>query len=58
MGNPLCRASSETGACTSCYTGYVLIQGSCTPISKLADLYIYYQECCPEKLAEILNKQG
>jgi hypothetical protein len=53
LGNPLCRTSTSAGACSACYTGYVLTKGSCTPISQLASLYLYYAECCPEKLAAL-----
>jgi hypothetical protein len=31
----------------------VLFKDGCTPVSKLADLYLYYAQCCPEKLAEL-----
>ena len=53
LANPLCKSSTPTGACASCYTGYILTGGACTPISQLASLYLYYAECCPEKLAQL-----
>jgi hypothetical protein len=31
----------------SCFTGYILQNSTCTAISKLADLYLYYAACCP-----------
>ena len=53
LANPLCKSSTETGACSSCFTGYINVNGVCTPVSKLASLYLYYAECCPEKLAAL-----
>ena len=53
MGNSLCKDNDSNGACTSCYTGYLLNHGSCVPVSKLANLALYYAMCCPERLAEL-----
>ena len=55
LGNSLCQASNPSGACTSCFSGYILNNGNCVPISKLANLALYYSVCCPERLNE-LNK--
>lgn len=55
--NMLCRTYDSFGNCSGCYNGYVLHQNSCHPISQFASLALYYQECCPEKLAE-LRAQG
>ena len=53
LTNPLCKSSGSNGSCLSCFTGYILFNQTCTPISKLASLYLYYAECCPEKLATL-----
>lgn len=53
QGNSLCQASNANGACTTCYTGYILDNGNCVPISKLANLALYYSICCPERLASL-----
>ena len=45
--NPLCKSSDSNGACFSCYSGYVLFNNNCIPISSLANLYLYYSQCCP-----------
>ena len=50
QSNPLCKSVNSNGACLSCYTGYVLFNNNCTPIKQLASLYLYYAQCCPEKL--------
>lgn len=49
--NPLCRTLNEDGTCASCYPQNILNEGNCVPISRLANLLLYYAECCPEKLA-------
>ena len=51
--NPLCKSIDTAGSCTACYSGYILLNGTCTKISSLASLYLYYAECCPEKLAAL-----
>lgn len=56
QSNPLCKSVDKNGACLTCFTGYVLYKSNCTPISKLADLYLYYSQCCPEKLASLTKK--
>ena len=48
--NLLCSRADESGACLACYNGFILYKGGCTPLSKLADIVLYYEECCPEKL--------
>lgn len=53
QGNSLCSTSNSDGACMTCYTGYVLSNGNCVPIAKLANLALYYSQCCPERLAEL-----
>lgn len=50
VGNSLCKASNSNGACTECYVGYLLNNGNCVPLSKLANLALYYSVCCPERL--------
>ena len=57
LANTLCKSFNSSGACASCFNGYVLYQNNCTPISKLADIVLYYSACCPEKL-EQLKKEG
>lgn len=47
QGNSLCKSSDSNGACNECYSGYVLNNGNCVPISKLANLALYYSQCCP-----------
>ena len=54
--NPLCKSSRTNGSCLSCFSGYVLVNNACTPISSLASLYLYYSQCCLEKLATLLNQ--
>ena len=44
--NTLCKTSNSNG-CASCYNGFVLYKNNCTPLSKLADIVLYYTECCP-----------
>jgi hypothetical protein len=58
QGNSLCQSSNSNGACTSCYTGYILDNGNCVPISKLANLALYYSQCCPERLATLSQSVG
>jgi len=58
QGNSLCQASNSNGACTSCYSGYILDNGNCVPISKLANLALYYSLCCPERLAALSSTVG
>lgn len=53
VGNSLCRAADANGACTDCYVGYLLNNGNCVPLSKIANLALYYSVCCPEKLEEL-----
>ena len=53
--NPLCKTVDPSGSCTTCFSGYILLKGSCAKISDLASLYLYYAECCPEKLAALKN---
>lgn len=76
--SPFCNTYDQsTGACTTCFTGYALNNGDCTPapvsfckvqdpngcvncypgyalygkkclsVSSLADIALYYAECCP-----------
>jgi len=47
VGNSLCKSADSKGACLTCYNGYVLYKNNCTPISSLADIVLYYTECCP-----------
>ena len=58
QANSLCETSNASGACTTCYSGYILDNGSCVPISKLANLALYYSQCCPERLAELTANVG
>lgn len=58
MGNSLCKCSDSNGACTECYQGYLLNNGNCVPLSKLANLALYYSMCCPEKLEELSHQVG
>ena len=51
--NVLCKANDEEGRCTKCYNGYILYRNNCTPLSQLADIALYYAECCPEKLEKL-----
>ena len=55
--NVLCKDVAADGTCTSCFSGYVLYKQECLPLSKLADIYLYYAECCPQKLAELKNAE-
>ena len=48
--NPLCKSLNADGTCASCYPQNILHKGNCVPISKLANIFLYYAECCPEKL--------
>lgn len=48
--NILCKSNGLDGECESCFDGYVLLKGKCQPLSLLADIALYYMECCPEKL--------
>jgi hypothetical protein len=45
--NPLCKTLNADGSCASCYPQNILHQGNCVPISKLANILLYYAECCP-----------
>ena len=56
IANALCKTQSSDGTCSSCYSGYVVYKKQCFPLSKLADITLYYAECCPEKLAELQGK--
>ena len=47
VANPLCKEIDSEGNCTKCYSGFVLYKKNCTPLSQLADLALYYAECCP-----------
>jgi len=58
IGNSLCSQSNGSGACTECYTGYLLNNGNCVPLSKLANLALYYAKCCPERLATLSGEVG
>lgn len=49
----LCKANDEEGRCTKCYNGYILYRNNCIPLSQLADIALYYAECCPEKLEKL-----
>ena len=53
LGNSLCKSSNSNGACTECYVGYLLNNGNCVPLSKLANLALYYSVCCPERLQSL-----
>lgn len=48
----LCKSEDSNG-CLSCYGGYALYQKRCISLSSLADIALYYAECCPEKLAQL-----
>ena len=56
LSNPICKQIDGNGDCTRCYSGYVLYKKNCTPLSKLADIALYYAECCPEKLEQLKNE--
>jgi hypothetical protein len=56
--NPLCKTLNADGSCSSCYRQNILSNGNCVPISKLANILLYYAECCPEKLAAIKAAEG
>ena len=45
--NPLCKEINDEGGCESCFSTYVLYNGICVPMVKLANLASYYAECCP-----------
>ena len=45
--NPLCKTLNADGTCASCYPQNILHEGNCVPISKLANILLYYAECCP-----------
>lgn len=47
-----CKTADETG-CLTCYEGFVLYQRSCITLDSIANIALYYNECCPEKLAEL-----
>jgi hypothetical protein len=48
----LCKTSDESG-CVTCYKGYALYKKQCVALSNIADIALYYAECCPEKLAQL-----
>ena len=56
--NPLCKTLNDDGTCASCYAQNILHNGNCVPISKLANILLYYAECCPEKLEMIQAEVG
>jgi hypothetical protein len=51
--NPLCKTLNADGTCASCYPQNIVHNGNCVPISKLANILLYYAQCCPEKLAAL-----
>ena len=51
--NPLCKTLNADGTCASCYPQNIVHGGNCVPISKLANILLYYAQCCPEKLAAL-----
>jgi len=55
--NPLCKTLNADGTCASCYPQNIVHKGNCVPISKLANILLYYAECCPEKLQAIQDAQ-
>ena len=48
-----CKTHTDEGKCATCYNGYALYQGDCVPVNSLADIVLYYAECCPEKLEQL-----
>ena len=48
----LCKSTNESG-CVSCYDGFALYQKQCINLENLANIALYYAECCPEKLAQL-----
>lgn len=48
-----CRTSDSFG-CLTCYSGYALYQKQCVLMQNLANIALYYAECCPEKLAALI----
>lgn len=48
----LCKTSDATG-CLTCYEGFVLYQRNCITLDSIANLALYYAECCPGKLAQL-----
>ena len=50
---PFCKTQDVQGNCQECYQGFVKYKNQCTPLSRIADLALYYQECCPEMLEEL-----
>jgi hypothetical protein len=47
-----CKTSNAT-SCLSCYGGYALYQGQCISLTNIANIALYYAECCPQKLAQL-----
>jgi hypothetical protein len=56
--NPLCKTLNSDGTCATCYPQNIVHNGNCVPISKLANILLYYAECCPEKLLAIQKAQA
>jgi len=48
----LCKSSDSTG-CLSCYDGFALYQKKCISLDNIANIALYYAECCPQKLADL-----
>lgn len=47
-----CKTGDSTG-CLSCYNGYALYRSQCIALNNIANIALYYAECCPEKLAQL-----
>jgi hypothetical protein len=48
----LCHTSDASG-CLTCYEGFVLYKNNCITLDSIANIALYYAECCPEKLAQL-----
>ena len=48
-----CQSTNTNGTCLTCYTGYALYQGQCIALNNIANIALYYAECCPQKLADL-----
>ena len=46
----LCKTLNADGNFATCYAQNIKHNKTCVPISKLANILLYYAECCPEKL--------
>lgn len=43
----------DLNGCTTCFDGFVLYKKNCITLDSIANIALYYAECCPQKLAQL-----